>query len=259
MSDDYSSGGKIRAHCATCKGDRNCEIKGHYSETGSIADENIYWEVNWFILMCCGCDHVFCQTIATDSERIHQYYDRNGTHVVEQNEVIDTWPARSKRQVPEWFEHGTVETDIPNTRALASSLSELYGALDNEIRVLSSIGIRTSFDIAAGLLGVGSEKSFREKLDDLVAQHHITEADKVHIETLVDAGSAAAHRGWKPTFDDIDVLMTALENFIYNAMIVPARKRAHESKLADLKKKVPERKARGKKATRQALHPNPTT
>ncbi|MCZ0963912.1 DUF4145 domain-containing protein [Paracoccus sp. EF6] len=121
-------------------------------------------------------------------------------------------------------------------------MKELYGALNYELRVLASIGIRTSFDIAAGLLGIEPEKTFNQKLDDLVAQGHITEADKEHVQTLVDAGSAAAHRGWRPSFNDLGVLMTALENFIYNSMVVPARKRAHEAELATVKKKVPQKK-----------------
>lgn len=242
MSSKHQLGDKIRAYCAPCGGERNCEIKGHYPERGGDPDGWYRWAVDWFLLTCCGCDHAFAQTVSTNSDDMHHYYDENGQEKIEYNEVIDTWPARSKRDMPEWFKHGTVDTDVENTAPLNASLNELYGALNNELRVLASIGIRTSFDIAAGLLGISSEKKFFQKLDDLVAHGYITEADKEHVETLVEAGSASAHRGWRPKLEDLGVLMDALENFIYSSLVLPAQKRKREAELAKVKKKVPPKK-----------------
>lgn len=243
MSESYEVGKNLRAHCLSCGGMRNCAIKGHYTERGNDADDHYHWRVDWFVLSCCGCDHVFAQTITTDSESYHQYYDRDGQEVLEHIETIDTWPARSKRDVPEWFKHGTVDTDVQNPDPLNASLKELYGALDNELRVLASIGIRTSFDIAAELLGIDAEKKFFQKLNELVDKGLITEADKQNVETLIDAGSASAHRGWRPRLEDLGVLMSALESFIYNSMVLPSRKRAHDAELAKVKKKVPPKRA----------------
>lgn len=243
MSPKHQLGEKIRAYCSSCEGERNCEIKGYYPERGSDADEHYHWSVDWFLLVCCGCDHAFAQTISSDSESYHHYYDRDGQEAIEAIESVNTWPARSKREVPEWFKHGTIDTDLPDTGPLDASLKELYGALNNELRVLASIGIRTSFDITAGLLGIDPEKRFHQKLDDLVAQGHITAADKEHVEVLVDAGSASAHRGWRPKLDDLGVLMKALENFIYSSIVLPARKRTHDEELAKVKKRVPPKKA----------------
>jgi hypothetical protein len=61
---------------------------------------------------------------------------------------------------PEWMSEAgkdTVDSDLD------ASLVELYGALDNDLNMLAAIGIRTSFDIAAGLLGIDQEMPFKKR------------------------------------------------------------------------------------------------
>lgn len=239
-------GTTIRAHCSKCGGDRNCEIKGHHPERGG--DGHYDWHVDWFLLACRGCDHVFAQTVATNSEEYFNYYDHeSGEDVTEHIETIETWPARSKRPFPEWFEHSLIETDLENTSALNASLKELYRALDADLMVLASIGMRTSIDIAAEVLGIDPSLDFKEKIKALVAEGHIIEGENSSVEILVNAGSASAHRGWKPQAHDVDALMTALEEFIYTSMVLPSRKRAQAAKLAEIDAKVPKRLPRPKR------------
>ena len=54
--------------------------------------------------------------------------------------------------------------------------------------------MRTAFDRASELLGVNPAKTFAEKLTDLVSRGHIGSSEKDTLDTLTDAGSAAAHR-----------------------------------------------------------------
>jgi hypothetical protein len=54
------------------------------------------------------------------------------------------------------------------------------------------------------------------------------------LSVLADAGSAAAHRGWKPTEDDIDHLMGTLENFLERAFVL-------KHNLRSVKKNIPAR------------------
>lgn len=197
--------------------------------------------------MCRGCDHVFAQTTATNSEDYYNYYGPNGETETEYAETIETWPARSKRALPEWFEHYIVETDVENTVALNRSLKELYGALNANLLVLSAIGIRTSFDIAAELLNIHPSLSFEEKLVLLVSGNHIPEAEKDNFGALLNAGHGAAHRGWEPTSDEVDALMNALEGFIFNTIVFPARKRVEAKRLAEIGARVPKRLPRPKK------------
>ena len=239
-------GSIIKAHCSQCGGDRNCEVKGHCSQ--NEWDGLFGWWKEWFLLTCRGCDHVFAQTVSTNSEEYYQSYDENGNDITEYIEAVETWPARSKRAIPGWFEHSIIETDLEDTGALNASLRELYGALSADLMVLSSIGIRTSFDIASELLGVDPDLGFGKKLNALVERGYIAEAEKVGIEILIDAGSASAHRGWKPRFSEVDALMTTLEDFIYKTIVFPSQKRAHAAKLAEIDAKVPKKRRRSGKA-----------
>ncbi|WP_171136800.1 DUF4145 domain-containing protein [Ruegeria sp. HKCCC1038] len=247
MCEQKKTGQKLEAHCGNCGGDRNCEIKGFHIEKGSELGGDYMWQTEWYLLTCCGCNYVFAQSISSNSEDYYDTYDYDGDHVTEYIETVDTWPARSKRDIPDWFKHKSVETDLENTRSLDASLNELYGALDADLLVLASIGIRTSFDIAAELLGVDPAKSFNEKLKELVSNGHILEASKENVEILVDAGSASAHRGWKPSSRELGALMGALEDFIYSALVFPARSRAKEEELARIKSNVPRRPKRQQK------------
>ncbi|QNQ63567.1 DUF4145 domain-containing protein [Brucella sp. 6810] len=249
MSNTDKRGLVLRAYCSSCQGERNCEVKGHHIESGNDGEGYYQWYTDWYLLSCRGCDHVFAQTVSTNSEEYYQDYDADGEVVTEYIKTVETWPARSKRNHPDWFKHSYIETDVENTAPLAASLKELYGALDADLMVLASIGIRTSFDIASELLGIDPTITFKEKLDALVTDKFILEAEKDSIETLVEAGSASAHRGWKPSQKDLDALMNSLEDFIYSSMVFPAEKRAKQAKLAETKDNVPKRipRKKGKK------------
>src|SRR5580693_1708506 len=63
-------------------------------------------------------------------------------------------------------------------------------------------------------------QSFTEKLKELTAGNKIGGEEREMLSVLADAGSAAAHRGWKPAEDDIDHLMDALENFLERAFVL---------------------------------------
>lgn len=229
-----------KAQCAKCAGERNCDILGHHEIRGS--DGYLDWTENWYILQCRGCEHVFCQTSSTNSEDYDHYHDEYGEEAVTYHETLGYWPALLKRKRPEWFEHSSVQSDKDKDGTLSDALKKMYGALDNDLKVLSAIGVRTSFDIASELLGIDASRTFAQKLDDLVSAGHIGTVDRGRIETLIDAGSASAHRGWKPSEDDINVMLDVLEHFIFAAFVEPERRADLDKRAAAVKSKVPSRK-----------------
>lgn len=232
-----------KAECSACGGVRNCDVLGHFEQRGG--DDYIDWCTDWYILKCAGCEYAFVQTVSTNSEEYDNYYDEAGDPVTEYVETIRYWPARSKRPQPEWL--GLVTVEGADASTLMSALAELYTALNNDLFMLAGIGIRTSFDAASELLGIDPEKTFREKLNALVEGGHIGKFDLARLEALVDAGSASAHRGWKPTAEDLDTMMELLEHFLHEAFVTPERRRRLDAKAAAVKGKVPARK-KGAKA-----------
>ena len=113
-------------------------------------------------------------------------------------------------------------------------LDEVYTALDNNLDILATIGLRTVFDCASQKLGADPNQNFEEKLKELAAGNKIAGEEKEMLSVLKEAGSAAAHRGWRPTKDQIDHLMGALENFLERAFVLK-----HD--LRRMKKDIPPR------------------
>ena len=78
------------------------------------------------------------------------------------------------------------------------------------------------FDRASELLGVDPAKTFTEKLSELVQLGKVGEDERDTLNTLTDAASAAAHRGWKPKPQELDTMMSIIEAFLYRNFILPA-------------------------------------
>lgn len=235
-SDDSEN---MRAHCAKCGGERNCAIKGRHYE--HFKERHVDWGVTWLILACCGCDYVFAQTMSWHSENVDYDVDEDGQQTMSQIYAISTWPARSRRELPNWFAQQTLPPVVENAQVLNETLSELYAALNADLRALSSIAIRTVLDVASEHLGAEPSHDFKQKLNDMVDMGRLLDTDKAQLEILVDSGNASAHRGWVPTSDDLNALMTTLERFIYDAVVYPAEQKAHKEKLASIGAKVPPR------------------
>lgn len=90
-----------KSECSQCGGVRNCDIRGKH--VAHYNDEQLSACTEWYILECRGCEHVFVQTIGTNSEDYYHYYEENGSTGTAVNETIKYWPALSKRKKPEWM------------------------------------------------------------------------------------------------------------------------------------------------------------
>jgi hypothetical protein len=98
--------------------------------------------------------------------------------------------------------------------------------------VLAAIGVRTAFDRATESLGIDPSLSFADKLKKTESAGHVGKNEKDALAVLVDAGSAAAHRGWRPTHDDLTAMINALESFLQREFVTNRR-------LAAIKSSVP--------------------
>jgi hypothetical protein len=135
---------------------------------------------------------------------------------------------------PEWFSMLHLEA------GLFSLLNETYNALDVDARVLSAAGARTIFDRASELLKIDPSLTFKEKLDRLQNEGHISTSERTHLDILTDAGSAAAHRGWIPTEEQLNTVMSIVETFIHRKFVL-------EWEVKRLRARIPPRKKHRKK------------
>lgn len=129
--------------------------------------------------------------------------------------TVTYWPSPVRRQSPHWLHQiGAFDT------GLGDLMSDVYGALDADLRVPASIALRTVFDRSTELLGVDPAMTFQEKLNELLTQGKISGDEKAILETLTDAGNAAAHRGWRPSLGELDTMASIIESFLHRTFVL---------------------------------------
>ncbi len=222
-----------KAECSSCGGVRNCWIRGKFSHHSEY--DGIYFYSHHQILQCMGCDYTFFMITNANSED----YIRGDHDEIELVEHNVYWPAVASRKYPEWFDSRRIPVEDPSE--LEAALVEVYGALNNELRMLAAIGMRTVFDVASKMLDIDSSLNFKEKIDELVEKKHIGPSDRARIEAFIDAGSASAHRGWRPRLDELNAMMEILEHFIYHAFVEPSDRRKLNDVAQNIKSLVPPR------------------
>ena len=205
----------VKGHCPECGPDRKSDVRGSHRYRWCDEDSGVTILARYLILECRGCESIYFQIDSKCSE------DPEGE--------IKHWPAPTKRAQPKWL----TKIGLIN-RELHSLLEDTYVALNNDLRVLAAIGVRTAFDLSSELLKVDPTKSFAEKLKELEASGKIGKEESENLASLIDAGSAAAHRGWKPSLQELETMMDTLENFIYRNLILG-------DAVAELRSRVPQK------------------
>jgi len=214
-----------KGHCPNCGPDRNADIAGQHSYRFDDDEFGIWGEKIYRILVCRGCDEAYFQTEEIFSEEMaYRENARTGELECYLPAKITHWPSPSKRQPPKWID----EIQFFD-RDLANLMEDIYGALNNNLCVPAAIAVRTAFDRATELLEIDSSKSFAEKLGLLKSTGKISSDEEGCLKTLTDAGSAAAHRGWRPDLEQLDTMMSLLEGFVHRSFILG--KAANELKL----------------------------
>jgi hypothetical protein len=117
-------------------------------------------------------------------------------------------PPRLWRRPPNWLPR--LETAEPD---LCDMLNEIYLAThEGQVRLLAS-GVRTALDYVMTQI-IGDVGEFPAKLREMVAQGHLSSKQKDMLGTVIDAASAAAHRGFKPERALLEEMVDTMETVI---------------------------------------------
>lgn len=216
----------VKGHCPNCKEDRNAYLIADHSEKWEEDDIPVWSTIHYQIIKCCGCDSVYFKEAHFFSEHVEYNYDNNGEVVSKIIPTLSYWPQPLRRKPAEWLDrYCALDGEVENL------LRQIYTALNNDLNILAAIGMRTLFDKTCEVLKINPNLTFREKLNQLVIEKLIGEMERKIFEVLTDAGSAAAHRGWQPSLKDIDVLMSAMEQFLYRAFVLKWEAEAIKSRI----------------------------
>lgn len=203
----------IQGHCPNCGPRIFADIAGEFNDVWSDDEIGISGNDTHRILQCRGCTRVYFQSSAIFSED-----DPSG------GPTITHWPSPEKRKKPDWLWKLTGDGNLP------SLLEEAYSSFNADANVLAAIGLRTVFDHSSELLGIDPNKTFSQKLDELLHQGKIGAEEREILDVLTNAGSAAAHRGWKPSAIQLSTMFDIVEGFVHrNFFIKHAAKRLRET------------------------------
>jgi len=142
--------------------------------------------------------------------------------------VYDYWPGMMTRKLPEWF------WEIKN-KTMADTLSQTYKAFNDDMPILAAAGTRIVFDLLAEQLLQRDAGTFKDKLQALFGEGHISERQKEILQTVVDAGSAAQHRAYKVPHYDLILILAVLESLIHQTVLAG-------EKVAGMRQRTPARK-----------------
>ncbi|GBO55758.1 hypothetical protein APA_3908 [Pseudanabaena sp. lw0831] len=172
--------------------EHNCEDKDKY------LDFVIWWNTKYTLFICCGCESVTLRRQYTCSE-----WESN-------QQEIEFYPPQVSRRLPQWQDKLPVE--------MQDLLAEVYIALHSNSRRLALMGARTVIDMFI-LDKIGDIGTFEEKLKKLVDGGYLGSKQRDILKVVLDAGSAAAHRGYNPSPEDlnhvIDVVESLLQFYIF--------------------------------------------
>ncbi len=169
-------------------------LKTAQGNTGSESydgDSAIWWDTSFDVLQCCGCREVVLRRTYMFSE-------------YEEAEVR-YFPPRVSRHSPEWA------NELP--WELKSVLDEIYRSLDANNRRLPMMGARTLVDMMI-VEKVGDLGTFAMGLKALEESGFVSSKNREVLEAVLDAGSAAAHRGHAAKKENVNSTMDIVENML---------------------------------------------
>ncbi|MBM9402127.1 DUF4145 domain-containing protein [Gluconacetobacter azotocaptans] len=219
-----------RFFCNACKQKTKHFIRGEFNKHD---DDGEFWNKRrMLIIECCGCENLALVKMTLFSEDV-VYFDDPHTGESDSEgkweEII--YPPVTYRNPPTWFE------DLPDPTLCAIS-HEIYNSLQTGSHFLATFGSRTLIDRLI-VLTVGDKGNFQKGLQALQDGGMLSQHEREILTPVVDAGNAAAHRGWAPTKEQIAVILDTVEGLIHRLLVLP--------KLAEeLEEAVPSRRSGAK-------------
>lgn len=211
----------VRTPCPRCGGGRSCDLLHNLTEESddhSHPEHPMWGGANHQLLRCRGCETVFYKIESWHSEDWDVKFDpESGQDEMFYPKTVSVYPPpEPKSEKPDWT------WDLYRKDSVLSQVvHEMYVAKANNLNVLTAIGLRIAFDRATFLLGVDESLDLNKKIEKLVDDGRLGKIEAEHMQVAVNAGNAAAHRGWSPNDEDLAVLLNVLEQFLRRSFFDP--------------------------------------
>lgn len=145
------------------------------------------------------------------TDRIRQRSNPLVTHAAAVTEVDPN--KESGQPVPPWLGKLPQEARI--------LMNEIYAATDAGTYALPAMGIRAVVDVVSKEVLKGDLGTFRQKLDGLRDAGHLTNVQHDALDAVVNAGNAAAHRGFTPSAEALASMLAAVSHLLHAIYVMP--------------------------------------
>jgi len=217
----------FKSHCNTCGRETNHDVL--HNETRSRTekvdeDTAIDWGSHYKMVCCAGCDTVSLRMDSWFSEAC----DENGQPEIE----TQYYPPKIFRPKPAWLsdtEHS------PNCcSAVRELLVEVYVSLQNNCPRAAAMAVRALLEHLF-ISTCGDKGTFGNNLNAFQEAGHISPTQRDFLLTVLDAGHATIHRGFKPSRQELAIIVDIAENLVELLYI-------QKDGVEQLKKRIPPRK-----------------
>lgn len=183
---------------------------------GYDLNSNIEWITENTVFVCCGCESVKLRRMDWCSEWT-SYNEGN-------YEEVSFYPPPVSRRLLEW--HKKLPSEIQ------SLLNEIYTALHSDSRRLALMGARTVIDLFV-LDKIGDVGTFQKKIQALVDRGYLGSQQQNTLNVAIDAGNAAAHRGYNPSSEVLNHVIDVIEHLVLSYVF--------EEESQSIKENIPKR------------------
>ncbi|MFK4061280.1 DUF5655 domain-containing protein [Brucella anthropi] len=200
--------------CNECKRNTRHFIRAEYKTNEHDYRSGTDLISRYLVAECCGCENIALIRKTHFSGNVDHFQDPS-TGTVHQEMLWDEeiYPPVTYRASPTWFD------DLPDDTLRAIS-AEIYKSLQNGSHYLATFGSRTLIDRLI-VLTVGDKGNFPKGLQALQDEGKLSLHEREILNPVVDAGNAAAHRGWAPTKEQIAVILDTVEGLIHRLLVLP--------------------------------------
>tara|TARA_R110002126_G_scaffold28337_1_gene94157 strand:+ start:7058 stop:7708 length:651 start_codon:yes stop_codon:yes gene_type:complete len=189
-----------KVHCNACTQQTNHRrVCSHHRNEHDGEDDGVWWSSEYDLFVCQGCGDVTLR----QKERFSEDFPPAST--------ISYYPPRVARQIPDW--QWSVED-----KEVLGLLKEVYVALQADARRLAMMGCRAVLDRIM-VQSVGDVGTFPEKLNRMVDERRLSQADRDVLDAAIDAGSASAHRGYEPTPRVLGHVVSIVEHSVQSTLL----------------------------------------
>ena len=189
----------VFVHCNRCAGDTWHLIAGQSKSNSEVVTEDGY-----VVSFSQTSDLLECKVCKQTRLRVTDWNSENDSS------PPSFYPPTSKHKAPAWL------MELPPEYAQLAR--EIYPALDTGSLSLALMGTRALLDVYVSRHS-GVSNDFRKKLEALQAQGALSAKQIKMLTPTFDAGSAAAHRGYVPSEENVIVALQVVENLIHQDIL----------------------------------------